>query len=398
MGRVKKKPQKNKKHNSKPLSTQEQSLIDSILSNISEIKPESIGNHIKSPSIAIGFIEKLPLNLPETKALVMAIRDIFDQKDVQKAIKKVIFRLKQQGVSIPENEDKSDIPFINKGYSDFDPEVYIGPIDGTGTRGLLVVVHQASMGIDTGIGVVNSNEGFIQFLHERFSKKRLKEVKELFTNQVGVSIRTSLSHACAILEKAYSRTEIKTGDAVNNYLKIRPLILDNCSPIDHTAIYEFIDPDKTSDKILTNSLINKLLDHELLKSWLIQPESIKPVLDEISQVEDSLIIISDDQKAERINEIKENAISDIFSDPVRLILKDDLEEMAFFFYKLDQIEYAHLCLSAADTVTEKNTLMRTNLFLDGYLERSLDYYLSMIQKITDQGEPEEESSPLILTP
>ena len=135
-----------------------------------------------------------------------------------------------------------------------------------------------------------------------------------------------------------------------------------------------------------------------MQSWLIEPERIGFIIDEISKIESSPIIVSDVQKANRVREIKEKAISELFPDSVRIRLKDDLEEMAFFFFKLDETDYVRLCLLAANAMTEKTSLIRANSFLTNYLERSLNYYYDMMERMEDKRESEEESSPLIITP
>ena len=343
-------------------------------------------------------MEKLPLNAPEINSLISAIGETFDQKDVKKAIKKVLFKLRQKGIQVPEKEGTTHSQLTLKGYKDIDAEAYIGPIDGTGTRGVLILIPHGPLGIDTGIGIINFDQGILQFIYDRFSKKRLKEVKELFSNQVGQPVETSLSHAGTILEKAFTHNKEKAGDAANSYLKIRPLIFEHCALLDGPMIYEIVKPASEDDEILTDSLIDKLLGHELMQSWLIEPERIGFIIDEISKIESSPIIVSDVQKANRVREIKEKAISELFPDSVRIRLKDDLEEMAFFFFKLDETDYVRLCLLAANAMTEKTSLIRANSFLTNYLERSLNYYYDMMERMEDKRESEEESSPLIITP
>ncbi|MBN1625130.1 MAG: hypothetical protein JW944_01285, partial [Deltaproteobacteria bacterium] len=79
-------------------------------------------------------------------------------------------------------------------------------------------------------------------------------------------------------------------------------------------------------------------------------------------------------------------------------LKNDLEEMAYIFFRIDEEEYARLCLAAAMTMDEKDSSIRINPFLKLSLERSLDHYISIIEEKDKPEEPKNNSSSTIIIP
>ena len=156
--------------------------------------------------------------------------------------------------------------------------------------------------------------------------------------------------------------------------------------------------DAVSEKTLTDSQIDKLLGHKLMESWIIDADQIKPLADEISEAEESPIIVSGGQSANRIDDIKQKGIKELYQDPKRLLLKNRLEEMAYVFLKLNEEEYTHLSLAAAFSLDEKDSFMKANPFLMAMVERSLNYYTQMAKEIAKSEGLEADSSPRILVP
>ena len=394
----KKRPKKKKPYDSQQLTSEEEILLNSLLENPKNINLSNINEQITSPQLAQALVEKLSSGDSETIKLILAIREAFDQKNVQKAVKKTIFRLKQRGLFIPDSEFRKEAPLLIKKTQHVEPTVYIGPIDGAGSRLIFIVLPQIPKGFQVGIGAVSDEEGIIDFVSGEYSKKRMREVKDFVLGKFSLTVEASLAHAATILEKAYSQKKQTFREPYRNYLQLRPLILENVSLLDRPAIYDFIPFDAVSEKTLTDSQIDKLLGHKLMESWIIDADQIKPLADEISEAEESPIIVSGGQSANRINKIKQKGITELYQDSKRLLLKNRLEEMAYVFLKLDEEEYTHLSLAAAFSLDEKDSFLKVNPFLMAMVERSLNYYTQMAGEIAKSEGLEKDSSPSILVP
>ena len=92
-----------------------------------------------------------------------------------------------------------------------------------------------------------------------------------------------------------------------------------------------------------------------------------------------------------------DVIKELYPDSKRLILKDELEEMAYLFFKLDEEEYSRLCLAAASTLTEKDSFIMINPFLKMFLEHNLNHYIKVMRETTAPGVSEKDHSPKIIT-
>ncbi|MBW2067110.1 MAG: hypothetical protein JRJ03_19555, partial [Deltaproteobacteria bacterium] len=315
------------------LSREEQSKLETILGAVKDQDPSQIVEHITSPRLAALVLEKLPPHESFSPPLVVAIKEAFpNDKTVQKSIKRLLFKLKQRGVSIPGLEEQKDTKALIKGPDKVDPVAYVGPIDGAGNRPLFLAVPKFPRGYDVGIGVANDELGFREFVAGTQSKKRMNELKDFFFERVRDPVETSVAHVAQIIEMAYAGQESSPADEVSQaYLRIRPWILENVTIPERPLIYDFISPEDVSRALLTSSQISRLLGHRLLETWVVEPEAIEPLMEEIQAAQESPILISDAQRASRIGEIKAEGARKIYPAAKRKILKRRLEETAFIF-------------------------------------------------------------------
>jgi hypothetical protein len=394
----KKKTQKKKKAPNKPLlSAEEEIRLKTLLENLQDIDPTKIEEQIQSSEVAQALVKKMPLEHPNTVTILAGIREAFDQKSVQKEIKRALFKLERKGVRIPEADQPEKTPFEIQKTESAEPNIYVGPIDGSGGRVLFMALPRVPKGYDIGMGLVNDEEGFLEFVSGTYSKKQMKEVKTLFFEKVSPLVETSLSHAATILEGIHGQAGSGRTDATNNYLQLRPLILNKTSLLERPAIYDFIsseDPDS-----LTDSRIKKLLNHKILETWVVPPEEIRPLMEEIQKTEESPIFISQTQKFDRVNEIIEKALDKLYPESKRALLKNRLEETAYVFFKLEDEEYARLSLAAARSIEKKDSILGVNPFLKALLQRTLDLYFKSIKEMEQPKEgSEEDASPTLILP
>ena len=388
----KRKPKKKKTDTVSVLSQEQESQLKALLENPGDMDLENLGEQVFTPEIAQALVERLPSNEPDAIKILLAFKEAFPQRTVQKAIKKTIFRFRQKGLFHPKLERDKGPQILVKGVEKSEPSVYLGPIDGTGSRGVFLVLPHLPRGVDVGMGVVNDEKGIPQFLYGTYSKKRMKEVREVFFSNFNHAVETSLSHGATILERAYQESGQILGQQAGDYLKLRPWILRNVNFLEKAAVLDFISPDNVSEEPLTASQIDRLLGHELMERWIISPEKIRPMMEEIQKARESRILVSEVQKREQINEVKKRAIHEIYSEGECLRIKGRLEEMGYVFYKLDEREMTSLCMTAARSVAEEDPSSRINPFLAAMMERSLSFYEKMVGEMGKSPESVDDGS------
>ena len=259
--------------------------------------------------------------------------------------------------------------------------------------GSFLAIPQVPQGIDVALGLISDEIGLIEFIYGRYSRKRMKEVKEFFFNNFHHMVLTSAAHVATVLENAFGHNEHSTAESTRQYLQFRPWIRENITLLEQAPVYEYVSPESISSEVLTPSQIEKLLSHELLHSWIVETEKLKPVVEEISMADKSPILVSDSQKTDRVEDVKKAKIDELYPNEKRLILRRRLEEMAYVFHRLEEEEFARLALSAAASLEKKVTVFGVNPFLKALMERSLTYYEQMSSQDGELAKPEEEEDP-----
>ena len=387
----KKKQQKKKTPGSPLLSLEEQTRLDALLKDLQAMDSSRLKEQILSPGLALALVDKLPLDDPGAVDLLLALRTAFDQKDIQKAVKKALFKLRQKGVSIPEDDSAKDTSILKVTHDPGLPEASLGAVDGAGSRPVFVTIPRIPTGFQVGMGIVNEETGIVDFLLGDYSKKRMKEVKDLFARNFSTLVETPFAHAATILERAYDINGPESDEALRHYRRLRPYIQDNVTLLDRSPVYDHIPLETLSEEALTDSQIDKLFEQELLASWFFDIEKMEPLVQDIKEAEESPIMVGDEQKAGRIEEIKAKFISEIYPESRRLLIKTRLEETAYFFFKLGEEAQARTCLLAAVSMNEQSSaVMGENPFLTAMLERTLRLYLTATGGSPVPGEEAEE--------
>jgi hypothetical protein len=375
------------------LTPQEHQLLDVLLGDLGQVDPSRLAQEASAPKLAEALAERLPVTDPQTPRILAGLRSLFHEKSVAKAIKRAAFRLKQKGIVLPE-EQGAELPVLKAAKKEeADILAYLGPIDGTGSRPVFVSVPQMPAGVDVAVGVVNDEEGIIEFAFTRHSKKRAKEIKDLFFSKLPHMVETTLSHAADVLERAYQAKAHSVSGSAGAYLQFRPWLLEHAAKMDRPEAYRLLPPDSISSDLLTESQLQRLFDHELMATWIIDLGKLRLLIEEIVKAEESRLFISEGQRLEHIRRIKYDGIPKIFTDARKLSLKFRLEEMAYVFLKSAEEPLARLCLAAASSLAEKESPIKVNSFIKFLLELSLAYYLKSPTR--PEKPPEQQSQRLI---
>jgi hypothetical protein len=372
-----KKKSAQKTQSSSELSANDKALLDSMIESVETMDKDTIPSRHLSPRLAVALVERLPLDSARTPELLECIVKIYQQKEVRKAVKRTLFKMKQRGVAIPDVNLEEPPAFRLRTVQQDKPEAYVGPIDGTGSRPVLIAIPQLPQGIGLGVGVINDERGIVEYVFGRYSKKQAKEMQTLLFEKLPFMVETSLSHATALLEEAHVLRSEK-GEASGDYNQIREWLLGHVQRPgnSNSPVYEILPYESISREVLTDSQIQKLLAHPLLAGWIAQPDKLKSVADEVARAEKSPILLSGIQKGERINQVKEDSIRQLYDEKQRNLMKRRLEEMAYLFGKLGEENLARICLRCALSFLERDSLLKVNAFLKALMEKSLLLYFS----------------------
>jgi hypothetical protein len=371
------------------LTPDQKDLVERILHEARDADPLECVNRIPDPGVALALLEELPISEGFTAPLVRAVAARFGQKLVQKAVKRMVFRMRQKGIDPRGIELKTPDQPLFKPAEKEDALAFMGPIDAQGARPIFVALPLTPQGFEVGIGVVSDEQGLLHFLSGAYSKKNMTVMKRQFLegSEDAVFVEATPAHAARVLEMAYSAGRESPNEATEAYASFRTLLLSQVSPLDHPAIHDYRSAIESggSGQGLIHSQIEKLLEHPLLKTWAIDPDHLKPLLEEIAQLQGSPLILSTAQQANRVRELERQWAKTQFADARKTLFRQRFEEMAYVFLKRQEMEFARLSLIAAEDVAHHAGTSMDETVLDFLLERSLKGLLKARRESNAQG-------------
>ncbi|MBW2092566.1 MAG: hypothetical protein JRI34_10665, partial [Deltaproteobacteria bacterium] len=264
--------------------------------------------------------------------------------------------------------------------------------------GMLVLPAQP-MGTHVGGFIFSHSKGLETFDLVYQTEGEFKRfIKEVNTHQGPNLFEVPPGHARFVLAEAVSRTLDLSRPLPKDYESFVPLI--GAVPLpEQPLIYELIDADHVREKIDSAAMSARLLNHELLATWPLTSE-LAPYLHKLDEIEDSVLVLADHQKAERKEGVYEQAEREIFVPEKRTALKRCLEETALLFWQRDEKDLAEGALALALDLRMDNqtVLARRSDFASNLLRYSFDSIVSNSLESKAEQEPFQRSDSGLIIP
>ena len=369
-----KKKERRKKTSFHGLSKDQEALISSLLGRVEKTSPRELLTAIHEPSCAKAFVDRLPLRDERAVLFLQTINDTFDDKDIKKAVRRALFRLKSKGIRTDDFSSGEAAEKVYKPIKKEEPRCYLGPIDAMGNRAVIIHFFESGKGVDVGMGMASDQEGIQQFVFDQMSRKNARDLKAELEGMAGPFIEVPLSHGAMVLEHAFKLENAIHTDERAEYLRLRPWLLQHTSVKDYSVNFDHI---TILDREITETELEKLFEHDLMLSWLAPFDVLKPFMIEMENVHQSPIIMTDPQRMQRIEELREKCIHSLFDAAGRKRFRKRLLEMAFFFLTSNERDYAQLSLAAAANIQEKASQFREQPVLGFFVDRSIAFYFEL---------------------
>jgi len=370
-----------KKRKYKKVDTLSGEKIDQILHEIEaaqgqKVTPEElllmVSSYLdKEPFLTIPLIEALA-RIPnaETAQLLTGMLAQVEEKWVAKSIKRTLYKLRQRGVRWEEKPSR-DEPILRPP-KPAEPEGYLGAIDSTGSRIIVIAKPQHLRGLPVVISIVNDLEGIQEFNLREFSKKGFDEFLENSLSSADFPIVTAPAAYCVhLLREASSVSRRISKPLPQGYHEAENEFKDSTWDDPSPIIYQFINEDEVKDRVHLLKESSKL--HEIMPffAWFLPGQELQGYVSSITEAQESKIVLTPEQKDERINGIYMKALHEVFPENKRLLWKRRLEEMAYILLKTGKEEEATLAVSAAIDLQKPFSSIDPNPFIWNLLLKSL---------------------------
>jgi len=348
----------------------------------------------QEPCLTIHVIEALSrIPTPETAQLLLGMMAEADEKQVIKSIKRTLYKLKQKGVKWEEKAQKKE-PVL-KPPKPAEPQGYLGSIDATGSRIIVIGKPQPLRGLLVIFSIVNDLEGIQEFNLKGLSKKSFNEFMKDSLASAEFPIVTAPGAYCIyILKEAASLTQSLSRPLPQGYhdaeREYKDIVWDYPAPL----IYQYIKEDEVKDSahLLKNSInLHKVMP---FATWHIAAPEVQKYAARITETQQSKIVLRPDQKEARLNAIYRDALEDLFPEEKRFLWKRRLEEVAYILLKIGKENEAKASLSAAIDLNNPFSAIDPNPFIWNLLLKSI--YI-LIEEDHEKQEEEKKTS-LIVAP
>jgi hypothetical protein len=331
-----------------------QTIIEKVKTDIQDGKlDEEIFQSIlhlfgKDPEIDRQVVE-LMAAIPQVKIanLLQRMLQVTKEKKVQKIIKRSLYRLKSKGIAVAEILPEKKISILRPLQTE-SPKGFGGGFDFLGQRFLLLAIPHTGRGWTVMQGVISDTEGLIDFSGEEMARKGFKGFfEEIQGKSLFPLVEMESSYVGFLFFQAYQLSLEKKRTLPQDYLHLKNEIEGVKKVYERPLIYSFLQADEISgdDRILRRG--GELFKADVINTWRIEEEEIRPYADEVWEAEASKIVLTQIQKEARFQGVYQKALSDLFTNEKRFLYQRRLEEMAYIFFKLGREEEARISLAVA---------------------------------------------------
>jgi len=331
--------------------------------------------------------------LPEPRSAEI-LQKMFRQspnKEVAKAIKKALHRLKTQGISVGELEPTTDIEPVWKPPPTPQPEAYLSSIDHLGVRVVWLVQPSPGKGLNTFQAVLSETRGIIEFDALEATRKWLRELLERAKENRMLVVAGDYSYAQFLIEEGYQKNQAQKRNPPPSYLDWRSTIGITLSTPPQPLIYQLLNVEKikADPDLLTHSADLHQLSE--FKPWVLPHEKAEKYTARGKEATESKILLTPLQQKERLDTIFREAVEELFREEERALYKRRLEETAFLLHKTQREEEAKKALAAALGLSPDGLSSHQHPFVETLVKKSID-----LPAISEKEEKDEQEEPSLI--
>jgi hypothetical protein len=274
---------------------------------------------------------------PEVEQVLVAWETTATDKELRHEIRRSLYKLSQKGIATKKTEQAPTPPI----FAAIEPEGYLSPIDGRGDRLLWLVKAKAGGGLHYLSAVVNEPEGLRYFDFAEINRKKLRQMRQDFTTRMHmVMVEAPWRYCDAVMHEGYERAKAKGDKETDAYLAFRTHLLSApAQPVEVPLPARLDTAAIAADETLLQTSAQLLQEPEL-QSWMLDHERAHHYTDQISQAQESPLILNRLQQQDRLQTVIDNAIIEVFAGEQGGAYARRLEETALYLAATDREEAA----------------------------------------------------------
>lgn len=303
---------------------------------------------------------------------------------LRREIRRALFRLRQHGIATPETESALAVALSSapSGLSGL-----LSTSDADGARIVWLMKARSPGGFRRLWGLVSNRSGLLGATLEAVTRKELRADRSEVERRAGTRlIEADWRVADFLMTEAYAQTPPERRGRVGNYLTLRSELVDGPPP---TAIAHPIYREMAG--ALAAEPAAELMQQPEVGAYQLAPEQIKPYVEEVADLQQSVLVLSRMQQEERVRTIIEHAIEILLKDATAERLRRHLEDTAYLLAHSGKPAEARWAAAAAARLRDGAEIKRSPFF-EAFMRAQLGAV------IAEQQEEKRDEPRLIMTP
>ncbi len=319
-----------------------------------------------------------------------------EDKDLRRRIRSSLFRLHQRGIASAARAEEPGEP-VRIPLGQEEPTAYLSPIDGAGNRLAWLSRHRPEGGRLLLNSLINDRTGMRRFDAHSLKATQLRD----FIADVG---RHSAPLASAphryvdwLMSEAYRKGTPRRERGGSYTLMRAELYSAPAAPVGN-PVHEMIRmPDAGEARTILEGSDALFREKEFL-GWALADETVRVQQARFRDAQDSTLVLTREQIAERLESIIENAFREVFDGEERGIYALRLEGMALWYRLAGRDGPALTCYVLHRALTEESGDLRGASFLRRLVARSFAHLMPEPGPDGGAGRREDDPSSLIVPP
>jgi hypothetical protein len=322
---------------------------------------------------------------PEAATLLTQIATKTNAKEVQKAARRALYRLKTMGVdtdSMRVGESRKSILEVPKL-----PIVIAlaSQIDFAGNRALYLARRRPFSGLVLVSLIINDQRGVLDCNAFPVTKKELTRiVADIQADDRLTHVELPPTYAQQLVEESYRRN-LSTGTPVpQDFQGLHDLIGMPDIPWEQGPIYHLVNPEEMRGQPAWLSLAGQLLGIKEFQGWHVPPEAVQKYREEVRRTTESPIIVSPALQQERLEEVQKRVVREIFDPESCARYRSRLEEMAYLLWQTKRPDEAKRAFASALALQGEGVDPAEHPFLRALFTHSVDMAEALEQQDTSR--------------
>jgi hypothetical protein len=312
------------------------------------------------------------LKHPAIPGLLVGLFGKAQDKVRRKVLKKTLHLLKTRGVAVPEDLLPKEEMSVGASRSGTE-RAFVTPIFGNGESYIILEGPPEILRGNLLVSLINDREGFRECVLLNIKRKQQAEFWEHFHKQ---GFKDLLSpppaFAVSMLEAAYTAHPDSPG--ASQYGALRERIFQHWGRPEAAPSLESVVPAINPGELTRRLDASRMLALDpLFHSWLPGPDEIAPWLTRLQEVQDSPLVLSDQQKQVRVDAVLDEATLALYPFETRADWGRRMEITAYYLYLMGREDDSQAARAVAADLADSNrsTLGGENPFLKGVVQFAL---------------------------